>query len=42
MNHKVTKVHPDDNILVALTNLENGNKVNYNGYVYTIIGRVMR
>ena len=40
MNHTVTKVHPDDNVLVALTNLEEGNKVNYNGEEYTIIGKV--
>lgn len=40
MNHKVTKVHPGDNVLVALTNLEEGELVNYNGDEYTIIGRV--
>jgi altronate hydrolase len=40
MNHKVSKVHPDDNVLVALTNLEEGNIVHYNGELYTIIGRV--
>jgi altronate hydrolase len=40
MNHKVSKVHPDDNVLVALTNLEEGNKVHYDGEIYTIIGRV--
>ncbi|KAA9038060.1 altronate dehydratase [Ginsengibacter hankyongi] len=40
MNHTVTKVHPDDNVLVALTNLEDGNKVSYNGEEYTIIGKV--
>ena len=27
MNHKVTKVHPADNVLVALTNLEEGEAV---------------
>ncbi len=40
MNHQVTKVHPGDNVLVALTNLEEGNEVTYNGEVYTIIGKV--
>ena len=40
MNHKVTKVHPHDNVLVALTNLEEGEQVNYNGEDYTIIGKV--
>ena len=40
MNHKVTKVHPDDNVLVALINLEEGDEVNYNGEVYTITGQV--
>jgi altronate hydrolase len=40
MNHKVTKVHPGDNVLVALTNLEEGDAVSYNGEDYTIIGRV--
>ena len=40
MNHKVTKVHPGDNVLIALTNLEEGDRVNYNGEEYTIMGRV--
>src|SRR4029077_20732641 len=40
MNHIVTKVHPDDNVLVALTNLEEGRVVNYNDEEYTIIGKV--
>ena len=40
MNHKVTKVHPDDNVLVALANLEEGEEVRYNGEAYTIIGKV--
>ncbi|MEO8110341.1 MAG: altronate dehydratase family protein [Ginsengibacter sp.] len=40
MKHQVTKVHPGDNVLVALTNLEEGNQVEYNGEVYTIIGKV--
>ncbi len=40
MNHKVTKVHPHDNVLVALTNLEEGEQVSYNGEDYTIIGKV--
>ena len=40
MNHKVTQVHPNDNVLVALINLEEGDEVNYNGEKYTITGRV--
>ncbi len=40
MNRKVTKVHPADNLLVALTNLEEGEAVKYDGEEYTIIGRV--
>ncbi len=40
MNHKVTKVHPLDNLLVALINLNEGDIVSYNDEVYTIIGKV--
>lgn len=40
MNYIVTKVHPDDNVLVALKNLEEGEEVNYDDEVYTIIGKV--
>ncbi|MDQ6902801.1 MAG: altronate dehydratase family protein [Bacteroidota bacterium] len=40
MNHKVTKVHPGDNVLVALTNLVEGDLVEYDGEAYTIIGNV--
>jgi len=40
MNHKITKVHPHDNVLVALTNLEPNENVNYNGEEYTIVDRV--
>jgi altronate hydrolase len=36
MNHRITKVHPDDNVLVALTNLEKGEKVSFNGSDYTL------
>jgi len=36
----VTKVHPADNVLVALTNLGEGTVVNYDGEDYTIIGKV--
>lgn len=31
MNRKVSKVHPDDNVLVALSNLEEGGIISYNG-----------
>jgi altronate hydrolase len=40
MNFRVTKVHPEDNVLVALTDLENGEKIQYNGESYTIAGTV--
>ena len=36
MNHRVTKVHPDDNVLVALTTLEKGEKIAYNGDEYLL------
>ncbi|MEO7120865.1 MAG: altronate dehydratase family protein [Ginsengibacter sp.] len=41
MNYKVTKVHPGDNVVVALANLKEGEKVNYDGEAYTIIGNVL-
>ncbi|MFN3803339.1 UxaA family hydrolase, partial [Belliella pelovolcani] len=31
MNHKFLQIHPDDNVLVALTDLEAGNIVNFKG-----------
>jgi len=40
MNHKVTKVHPDDNVLVALSDLSVNEKVDYKGHEYTLIDRV--
>ena len=40
MNYKVAKVHPQDNVLVALTNLEEGETVIYNGDIYKITSRV--
>lgn len=40
MNHKVTKVHPRDNVLVALGDLSVGEKVTYNGEEYTLTDRV--
>jgi altronate hydrolase len=36
MNHRVTKVHPDDNVLVALTNLDKGETVAYDGTQFTL------
>ena len=30
MNHRITKVHPKDNLIVALTDLEAGSAVWYN------------
>ena len=40
MNYKVAKVHPDDNVLVALTNLEEGDIIIYNGDTYKLSSRV--
>ena len=40
MNHKITRIHPADNVLVALTNLEQGEQVVYNGEGYLVPGRV--
>ena len=40
MNHKITRIHPADNVLVALTNLEQGEQVVYNGEDYLLPGRV--
>ena len=40
MNHRVTKVHPDDNVLVALTNLQKGEKVFYNGDDYVLVDAI--
>ncbi len=40
MNEIVTKVHPADNVLVALKDLREGEHVQYNGEDYTIIGKV--
>lgn len=40
MNHKVTKVHPHDNVLVALSDLSAGEKVIYNGNEYTLADRI--
>ncbi len=36
MKHIVTKVHPDDNVIVALKDLNQGEKVTYNGTEFTI------
>lgn len=40
MKHKVLKVHPDDNVLVALTDLNPGEAVNYQGEDYEIQERI--
>src|ERR1019366_3546207 len=40
MHHKVTRVHPDDNVLVALANLPGGENVTFEGDQYTVIGNV--
>ncbi len=36
MRQKVLQLHPDDNVLVALTNLENGENIQYNGFNITM------
>jgi len=36
MKHQVLKVHPDDNVLVALQNLSKGQEVKFNGSSYTL------
>ncbi len=36
MTQKVLQLHPDDNVLVALTNLENGENIQYNGFNITM------
>src|SRR4051812_21749039 len=40
MPSPVTKVHPDDNVLVALLNLNKGDRVSYNGGQYTLVDAV--
>ena len=40
MNHKITRIHPADNVLVALTNLAEGEQVVYNGDEYLLPARV--
>jgi altronate hydrolase len=37
MSQKVLKVHPDDNVIVALQDLPKGEKVTYNGSEYTVV-----
>ena len=36
MKHKVLKVHPDDNVLVALQDLAKGQEIKFNGSTYTL------
>jgi len=40
MQHRITKVHPSDNVIVALANLEQGEQLVYNGNAITLPGRV--
>ncbi|HZW70488.1 MAG TPA: UxaA family hydrolase, partial [Hanamia sp.] len=40
MKNKVMKIHPGDNVLVALTDLAANETVEYNGNGYTLITRV--
>ena len=37
MSQKVLKVHPDDNVIVALQDLPKGEKVIYNGAEFTVV-----
>ncbi|MET0465663.1 MAG: altronate dehydratase family protein [Chitinophagaceae bacterium] len=37
MKHRVLKVHPDDNVLVALQDLKKGETVSYNGKDYVLL-----
>jgi altronate hydrolase len=36
MKHKVLKVHPKDNVLVALANLSKGDKITFEGNEYML------
>lgn len=40
MKQKVMMIHPKDNVLVALTNLEANEQIEYNGNEYTLMTRV--
>ncbi len=40
MKQKVMKIHPEDNVLVALTDLAVNDTVEYNGKEYTLVDRV--
>lgn len=40
MKQKVMKIHPADNVLVALTDLALQDKVEYNGEEYTLVDRI--
>lgn len=37
MKHRVLKVHPDDNVLVALQDLKKGETIHYNGKDYLLV-----
>jgi len=41
MDNKVIKVHPDDNVIVALQNLDANTNVNWNGTSYTVRERIL-
>ncbi|MEO8962589.1 MAG: altronate dehydratase family protein [Ginsengibacter sp.] len=40
MKYKITKVHPNDNVLVAIQDLAVNETVSYNGSEYTLVDRV--
>ena len=40
MNARVLKIHPGDNVLVALTNLKKGEVIEHNGISYTLVDDV--
>ncbi|MGZ8538127.1 MAG: UxaA family hydrolase, partial [Flavisolibacter sp.] len=37
MSQKVLKIHPDDNVLVALQDIPKGERISYNGKVYEVV-----
>src|SRR5690348_13948131 len=40
MKTRVLKIHPKDNVLVALTDLKKGEKIEHNGETYTLVDDV--
>lgn len=40
MSNKFLKIHPDDNVLVALTDLSKGEQISYNGNTFTLVNDI--